>query len=356
MRVDGCGIGPCDGQNHVMAEQSPPELTTVGPDFAVVHEGTSVRHYDGLAPDTDYDLAGFSFRTLPAPGELLCRFATVNDVHFGEVECGVLDGMDLGPVFRTPPGEEPYPDVMNRGAVAEIEATAPMAVIAKGDLTTTASLDEFARFEEVYGGTFGDRLVTVRGNHDAKTGATFGAVSFQDVALPGVRLAVLDTSIENEAGGALDGEQLAWLDDLAGASTEPVMVFGHHHIWSPDSNERPDAYFGVNPADSELLVALVARRKSIVGYLAGHTHRNRVRTFSATGDVPWGEVSCVKDYPGAWAEYRVYAGGITQIFHRVSTPEALAWTEQTRHMFAGTYHDYAFGGLADRCFAFSTRR
>ena len=34
-----------------------------------------------------------------------------------------------------------------------------------------------------------------------------------------------------------------------------------------------------------------------------------------------------------------------------STPEALAWTEQTRHMYAGMYHDYAFGGLADRCFA-----
>ena len=27
-------------------------------------------------------------------GELLCRFATVNDVHFGEVECGILDGFE----------------------------------------------------------------------------------------------------------------------------------------------------------------------------------------------------------------------------------------------------------------------
>ena len=42
---------------------------------------------------------GFSFRTLPAPGELLATFATVNDVHFGETECGVIDGSDLGPTF-----------------------------------------------------------------------------------------------------------------------------------------------------------------------------------------------------------------------------------------------------------------
>jgi hypothetical protein len=66
------------------------------------------------------------------------------------------------------------------------------------------------------------------------------------------------------------------------------------------------------------------------------------------------EVACVKDYPGAWAEYRVHEGAILQIVHRTSSPDALAWTEQTRHMYAGMYHDYAFGSLADRCFAIPT--
>jgi hypothetical protein len=50
----------------------------------------------------------------------------------------------------------------------------------------------------------------------------------------------------------------------------------------------------------------------------------------------------------------VHEGGIVQIAHRISTPEALAWTEKTRHMYHGLYHDYAFGSLADRCFAIST--
>jgi hypothetical protein len=75
-----------------------------------------------------------------------------------------------------------------------------------------------------------------------------------------------------------------------------------------------------------------------------------VRRFEATGTVPFVEVACVKDYPGAWAEYRVHEGGILQIHRRISTPEALAWTEKTRHMYAGLYRDYAFGELADRCF------
>ena len=50
---------------------------------------------------------------------------------------------------------------------------------------------------------------------------------------------------------------------------------------------RPADYFGINPDDSEALVSLVARRPAVRGYFAGHTHRNRVRRFAPTGDVPF---------------------------------------------------------------------
>jgi hypothetical protein len=121
-------------------------------------------------------------------------------------------------------------------------------------------------------------------------------------------------------------------------------------VWSPESRSREATYFGINPDDSEKLVEVFARRRSLVGYFAGHTHRNRVRRFAATGDTPWVEVACVKDFPGAWAEYRVFEGGILQVHRRISTPEALAWTEKTRGMFGGAYYHYAFGRLEDRCF------
>ena len=58
----------------------------------------------------------------------------------------------------------------------------------------------------------------------------------------------------------------------------------------------------------------------------------------------------MKDYPGAWAEYRVHEGGVAQVFRRISSPDALSWTERTRGMFGGAYHDYAFGAIGDRCF------
>ena len=153
----------------------------------------------------------------------------------------------------------------------------------------------------------------------------------------------------------MSDEQLDWLRAVASDADRPVYVFGHHHVWSPDSARLGDTYFGIDPDASLGLVQTVAAHPSIRGYFAGHTHRNRVRHISISRDVPWVEVACVKDFPGAWAEYRVYEGGVLQVFHRISTPEALAWTERTRAMFGGMYFGYSFGDLGDRCFAVPAR-
>ena len=330
------------------------ELTTVADDEAVIHDGAAIRHLTDLAPDTEHDIDGFAFRTLPRFGERLATFATVNDVHFGELECGVIGGMDMGPVFSSEPGEPPYPEMMNRAAIDEMAAIDPDVVIVKGDLTCNGTIEEYDAFRAAYVSSFEDRLVHVRGNHDGYHGGTYAATPTQRVDLPGATLAVLDTTDPGRTPGRVTTEQLEWLDDLAGLADRPVLVFGHHHPWSPDSRERPASYFGILPDDSERLVAVVARHPRILGYFAGHTHRNRVRRFSATGDMPWTEVACVKDYPGTWAEYRVFEGGVLQIHRRISTPEALIWTEKTREMFAGTYAGYALGPLDHRCFAMPT--
>jgi hypothetical protein len=99
------------------------------------------------------------------------------------------------------------------------------------------------------------------------------------------------------------------------------------------------------------MVSLPLPRARIVAYTAGHTHRHRVRMMSC--GVPSIEVGCVKDFPGTWAEYRVYEDGITQVVHRMSSPEALGWSERCRHLlsdFGIDYETYALGTLEDRCF------
>lgn len=325
------------------------ELTTVADDEAVAFDGLEVAHWVGLEPGTEHDLDGLRVRTLPRPpGERLATIATVNDVHFGEVECGVLDGWG-DPILRAEPGDPPYPEVMNRAAVAEIAAAEPDVVLVKGDLTADGTEEQHRAFLDCYG-PFGERLVYVRGNHESHPRAPFGAVPFQVRSVPGATVALLDTSLPGKESGGLSADQLEQLDELAASADGPVLAFGHHHVWDPSSAREP-TYFGINPDDSERLIALVARRPAIVGWFAGHTHRNRVRRFPATGDVPFAEVSCVKDYPGAWAEYRVFEGGVLQVFRRISAPEALAWSERTKVMYAGAYHDYAFGRMEDRCFA-----
>ena len=348
--VEPAGGGPA--RPTVVA--SPVELTTVTDDGAVFHQGESVLRVEGLRPDTEYEHHGVAFRTLPRPGARLATVATVNDVHFGETECGIIEGLDIGPILRAEEGEPPYPETMNRAAVEEIAAFDPDAVVAKGDLTTHGQTPEYEAFLAAYGEAFGDRLHHVRGNHDAYFGETFAAFPTQEVTVDGVTLAVLDTVIPGQSNGQVTAYQLEWLDELGARADRPVLVFGHHHVWSPQSRTRADTYFGIRPDDSEALIAVFARRPALRGYFAGHTHRNRVRRFPVTGDVPFVEVACVKDFPGAWAEYRVHEGGILQVHHRISTPAALSWTERTRAMFGGSYPKYAFGRLDERCFAITT--
>jgi 3',5'-cyclic AMP phosphodiesterase CpdA len=330
-------------------------VSSVADDEVVVHHGTSVRVYGELAPGREHDLDGQLVRTLEHPGgELLCRFATVNDVHFGETACGVIEGTDIGPVLRAGPGEDPYPEVMNAAAVAEIAAIDPAVVLAKGDLTADGTAEEYGRFLDVYGGAFGERLHHVRGNHDAMSGLDHGTEGIpRAIDLPGVRLAVLDTVVPGHDGGRLDGEQVAWLDAVAadaGRDGLPVLAFGHHHCWDPHAGSRPAHYFGIAPDDSEALIEVFRRRPALRGWFAGHTHRNRVRRFDVTGDVPFVEVACVKDFPGSWAEYRVFEGGILQVHRRISAPEALAWSERCRALYDGAYPAYAMGELDERCF------
>jgi hypothetical protein len=68
--------------------------------------------------------------------------------------------------------------------------------------------------------------------------------------------------------------------------------------------------------------------------------------------VPFVEVACTKDYPGAWAEYRVYDGGFTQVVRRVCEPAAFTWSERARNMIQGIYGELVLGSLADRCFSY----
>lgn len=330
------------------------DITTIADDMVVLHHGTETTRYDELRPETVYEFDLVTARTLPRPsGDLLCRFATVNDVHFGEVECGRMDGRTDGPIQRRATHESPHPELMNRAAVDEITAIDPVAVLVKGDLTLDGTDEEFEAFEACYRPAFGDRLHVVRGNHDA-----YHDQGRYDrdlwIELPGISVALMDTVIATETTGAFTPDQITWLDDKVASTDSRVLVMGHHQQWV--DGKRSDDYFGLHPDSSDALDRVTSRHPNVLGYTAGHTHRHRVRRMPC--GAPTVEVGTIKDFPGTWAEYRVYEGGVMQIVHRVSDPDALAWSERCRGLYADFgmhYESYALGSLDQRCFVFPDR-
>jgi predicted phosphodiesterase len=342
--------------NPVSTRVGDQETTTIGPHHVVQVAGLEPATayavaVEGLEP-TEWLPAEVTTLTRPS-GRLLATVATANDVHFGETECGrvgdVLES-EVGPIFRSELGDPPYPEVMNAAVIAEMQELDPDVVIVKGDLTNLGAPDEYEAFLAAYG-QLGERMHHFRGNHDAMLDPDMVRERAPyAIEAPGVTLAVLDTVRPGIDRGRLTADQIEWLDELAGSVTTPVLTFGHHHLWNLEAPDRSPTYFGIDPDDSEALADVVARRENISGYFAGHTHRNRVRRFERARNVPFVEVACTKDYPGAWGEYRIYEGGYTQVVRRASSPAALDWTERTRAMFLGLYHDYALGPLDDRCF------
>lgn len=338
-----------------MTQATNTELTTVADNLAVFHHGRHVIRHENLEPDTTYTEHGIDFRTLATPeGRLLSVFATVNDVHFGETECGRVDDSPQGPIQRAEPHEEPYPVTMNSSAISEILELSPDAVIVKGDLTESGTDEQFQAFRDHYEVAFGDRLHVARGNHDAYEGQN-EFTGDRWITLPGLCVALIDTTIPTETTGRIDPPQFDWLESHLATSTSPVIIMGHHQQWTDGA--RSDDYFGLHPDCSDELDALCARHSAVIAYTAGHTHRHRTRRMAMSG-VPTIEIGCVKDFPGTWAEYRVYEGGVMQIVHRISTPEALAWSNRCRNLYADfgvEYETYSMGTLDQRCLVLPLR-
>lgn len=321
------------------------EVVSVAPDGAELFADGRVERVVGLEADRDYVVGGLSFHTMGDLGEVHCVVATGNDVHFGETVCGHLEGVEGFECFEVDEGEAPYPEVMNAAVVDDVVALDPSCVVVKGDLTDDGAAEDYSAFLDTWG-RVGDRLVHVRGNHDSYAGRSFADWPRQSRRLDGVTVALLDTARLHRIDGALDAEQLEWLDDLGRDSDQPVLVMGHHQPFDA-SRDAPEGFHGLEPSSTAALLAVLRRRPALRTYLAGHTHRNRRRRLDG---VDCAEVACVKDFPGAYAEYRVCERGIAAIVHRASAPEAVAWAERTRQMFGGLYGPHALGRLSDRAY------
>lgn len=336
---------------------------------------TTVRlvRVDGLEPDTLYDVDlrcngdlahpdglffPAEFRTLRTPpGECLGTVATISDLHFGEKICGLGPTGDEGPTFRAADEDPPYWAYMNEAIVAEINAAGVDAVVVKGDLTGDGRAEEFELARDALTGLTAPCHV-VLGNHDRMQDDVDGLACLGQPAeparaekTPGAVLVLVDTVDAGRDGGVFPAERRdALADVLTDRDATPTLVFAHHY--TSDPRKRRKRSFGIHRDHSAAMLDLFATHPNVHGFFAGHTHRNRVRRFPATGRVPHAEVCATKDYPGGWALYTIYEGGYTQELRRCAAPKALRWADRTKNMYFGLYRHYAIGTLAERCFAY----
>ncbi len=350
-------------------------------------EGTRVVRVDGLEPGRRYALAieteggvraetdrylPAAFETPPAPrAALAAEIATLNDLHFGEERVGgtLLSNGDYGPVAEGFPEvlasetETPYWRFMNDDAVAEINAAAVDSILIKGDIADRGRPAQFAAAADCFAKLASPHHAFL-GNHDhygLEEGLEVDGYALlgqppapRQVDLGGWRLLLLETTVPGEHHGELSRERLDWLDGALEETREaaiPTLVLLHHQPVPPQYRDRFPNTIGIDPGDSLRLYACIGRNPQVRAVLIGHTHRNRVRRNPASGDTPYVEVACTKDYPGGWAHYRLFDdGSLRQEVKRTASPRALEHSERCRHLFRGGYRDFALGSLADRSF------
>ena len=314
-----------------------------------------------------------SFETLPATrARETASFATLNDLHFGEPRFGgtPLEDGSYGepkpdfPVAHETDSDVPYWQAMNEDAVADINALGVDATFIKGDIADQGRAEQF----EVARRTF-ERFRAPHhaflGNHDhygLLAGLEVDGYELLDqppaprtVELGGWRLVLLDTVEPGEHHGVFPDERLDWLADRLLETREeaiPTLLLMHHQPVPPEFSKRFPNNIGLIPEHSLRVFDLLGRHPEVKGVLIGHTHRNRVRRYAASGPLPFVEVHCTKDYPGGFAHYRLFDDGhFRQEVFRTSSARALAHSTRCRDFFGGDYRDFALGTLANRCYA-----
>lgn len=327
------------------------------------------------------------FTTLVAPsGDYLTTIAILNDTHIGEDGHGIIVG-DFPTPIHAEPGQAPYPEVMLAGALAELKARGISKVFVNGDATAEARPAEVRRFAEIMStfGAQGSEWYLTRGNHDrphrpdADQSAGYdefpvlvGTDDHRDpfgellgrprqqlwVAEQGpVRVIGLDSTKLDESGGEISAEQFEALElELQRDPTKPTVVLAHHPITSEAGTTNVGGpNFILNTADSRRLQQILNDAPGVFFAGAGHTHRAKRTRGDVGSGVDYLETGATKAYPGGYTLLHVYSGGYQVNFHRVHSPEALAWTARARWAVYGLEPEALLGKLQDRNYVVDRR-
>lgn len=216
-------------------------------------------------------------------------------------------------------------------AIAHAAARAE-AVIITGDLAARAGTD--AEYEGVRAvlDTCGTEVLLCAGNHDEsrRLQDLFGLEGRNGRLdyvreLSGGLLAVLDSSREGRGDGALDDDQLAWLDGVLAVGA-PTLVAMHHPCFAIGG--RGLAGVRLDDASVEGLASVVSRHANVLSVISGHAHMTLSTAFAGTVAHACPSVAYEFDFRGRDLIYRpglpqymlyTWAGGGAGFFARQMT-------------------------------------
>ncbi|MQY24776.1 metallophosphoesterase [Nocardia aurantia] len=152
----------------------------------------------------------------------------------------------------------------------------PDAILVTGDITDTG---ERGQYEQARTALLADlEMRFMPGNHDDRAGLrevllreppTTGPLN-QALRLPGVTVALLDSTVPGRSDGELSAGTLAWLADmLRDTPAADAVLVALHHPPLPMYSTVVDPIRLTNPEPLERLVAADDR---IVGVISGHMH------------------------------------------------------------------------------------
>ena len=291
------------------------------------------------------------FRTLaPPPGELLSRFATVNDLHLGESHFGLLGRM------REPRGahDEAYPARCARAALTEALAWGAETIVAKGDLTWSGRPSQWKQVGALLR-SVPVPVLALFGNHDVGKWAVDprAALAAEGITVPaepyhhdlaGVRLTMAHTPVRLQSGGRVLRGQREAVAELVRSAPGPAFLAMHHY---PQRFRWALMYPpGIPGGQAQPLLDAVARANPATFVSCGHSHRHRAHRH---GPLVVTEIGATMHYPGTWAGYAVHEGGIRQVVRRVAEPDAMEWTERSRRALLGLWGLWSPGRRSQRC-------
>lgn len=289
----------------------------------------------------------------PPPGELLAQVATVSDLHLGAKGWGVFHTMTPGRAGLSLSEETPM--LTASAAISEAVDWGAEHLVIKGDAAHHRLPEHFDLVGQLVDRFPDLPMLLLPGNHDVDNKSTLPlpetvgdrqlayTTGIDTATVKGLQVVAANVAVEGRGDGSVDAIRQPLLD-LVRESDRPILLTTHQQFqkysfithWPP----------GVKAPASNDMLADLGRAQPNLLLTSGHTHRNRVHRRHG---VTHTEVASTRDWPGVWAGYKIYEGGMMQTVRRIADPEAMQWFEYSKNAVGGLWQRWAPGRLADRC-------